>query len=68
MTGTNGTMVLYDTVYVLYRFISVPSKVKVFAGMVMVMKECTSGIPVKYPNAGKAQQQPKQENDYVVQI
>ena len=48
MTGTNGTAVLYDTIYVLYGFIPIPGKVKVFAGMVMVMKKCTCGIPMKY--------------------
>jgi hypothetical protein len=44
-----------DTVYVSYGFIPVPAKVKVFAGMVMVMEKCTHGIPVNNPKENRVE-------------
>jgi hypothetical protein len=38
-----------DTTDILYRSIPIPIKVKVFMGMVTVIKKCTCGIPMKNP-------------------
>ena len=48
LSALSNLMKKYNTIYVLYGFIPIPGKVKVFAGIVMVMKKCTCGIPMKY--------------------
>lgn len=47
--GTSGTVVIGDTVYVLYRFIPVPVKMDVLVGIIMVIENYTHGILMKYP-------------------
>ena len=39
----------FDTVYVLYSFLTITVKGTVFAGMVTVMEVSTHGIPVIHP-------------------